>query len=72
MCFTSHNVLQISSGLGDFGSLPWHLAVALLVSWIVVFLCIMRGIKSIGKVSVDAIVEIRINTKYRVRVGNET
>ena len=28
----------------------WHLAVALVIAWILIFLCLMKGIKSVGKV----------------------
>lgn len=46
-----HNfVLEKSSGLEEFGTVRWHLAVALVVAWILIFLCLMKGIKSVGKV----------------------
>lgn len=40
-----------SSGLGDPGPVQWPLALCLLAAWIVVFLCMMKGIRSSGKVS---------------------
>lgn len=40
-----------SSGLGDPGSVQWLLALCLLAAWIVVFLCMLGGIHSSGKVS---------------------
>ena len=46
----SNFVLEKSSGLEEFGTVQWHLAVALIVAWILIFLCLMKGIKSVGKV----------------------
>ena len=43
-------MLEKSSGLEEFGTVQWHLAVALVVAWILIFLCLMKGIKSVGKV----------------------
>jgi len=52
--FWEKNVLDIrESGLGEFGDLgeiKMDLAFFLLLSWIVVFLCLSKGIKSSGKV----------------------
>ena len=36
--------------LGDIGEINWQLALCLLLSWIIVFLCLMKGVKSSGKV----------------------
>ena len=44
------NTLRISSGFGDVGRLQLHLAVGLLLYWFLIFLCVMKGIKSVGKV----------------------
>jgi len=38
------------SGLGDLGGWSYELPLALAFSWIVVFLCLMKGVKSSGKV----------------------
>jgi hypothetical protein len=35
---------------GDLGGFNYYLPLALLLSWIVVFLCLMKGVKSSGKV----------------------
>ncbi|KAG1688560.1 Sodium- and chloride-dependent glycine transporter 2 [Nymphon striatum] len=43
-------VLQRNGGIESLGELRWQLAVCLLVSWIIVFLCLMKGVKSSGKV----------------------
>ncbi|XP_005093279.1 sodium- and chloride-dependent glycine transporter 1 [Aplysia californica] len=48
--FWIRNVLQLSDGLHDVGSLPWQSGVALFVSSVIVFLCIVKGIHSSGKV----------------------
>ncbi|KAJ8302950.1 hypothetical protein KUTeg_019346 [Tegillarca granosa] len=48
--FWQLKVLQISSGLDDVGGIQWHLVVALLVAWILVFICLMKGVKTVGKV----------------------
>ncbi|XP_040580671.1 sodium- and chloride-dependent glycine transporter 1 [Lepeophtheirus salmonis] len=35
---------------GDIGGFDYHLPVALFASWVIVFLCLMKGVKSSGKV----------------------
>ena len=35
---------------GDIGEIKWDLALCLLLSWIIVFACLAKGIKSSGKV----------------------
>ncbi|XP_067658349.1 sodium- and chloride-dependent glycine transporter 1-like [Haliotis asinina] len=45
-----YHVLQMSSGIGDMGSIRWQLLVCLLVAWLVVLLSLIKGIKSSGKV----------------------
>uniref|UniRef100_A0A2C9KRH2 Uncharacterized protein n=1 Tax=Biomphalaria glabrata TaxID=6526 RepID=A0A2C9KRH2_BIOGL len=45
-----NNVLEISPGLEDLNGLPWHSALALFVSFALVLLCVIRGVKSVGKV----------------------
>ena len=37
--------------IGNLGHIRWHLCLCLLLAWIVVYLCIIKGIKSSGKVS---------------------
>ncbi len=46
-----NNVLQISSGIENMGGIRWELLGCLILAWIVVFLCLIRGVKSSGKVS---------------------
>ncbi|XP_048104689.1 sodium- and chloride-dependent glycine transporter 1 isoform X2 [Alosa alosa] len=43
-------VLQISDGIGNFGEVRLPILGCLALSWIVVFLCLIRGVKSSGKV----------------------
>ncbi|XP_028655191.2 sodium-dependent proline transporter [Erpetoichthys calabaricus] len=39
-----------SKGLSDPGPVKWELAICLLVAWIVIYLCMLKGIRSSGKV----------------------
>ncbi|XP_050406661.2 sodium- and chloride-dependent GABA transporter 1 isoform X1 [Patella vulgata] len=48
--FWNYNVLRISSGIDDIGAMQWHLVISLVIAWIMVFLCILKGVKSVGKV----------------------
>uniref|UniRef100_A0A6I8P403 Transporter n=1 Tax=Ornithorhynchus anatinus TaxID=9258 RepID=A0A6I8P403_ORNAN len=42
--------IQGSAGIGDPGGIRWNLCLCLLLSWVIVFLCILKGVKSSGKV----------------------
>lgn len=46
----SHRVLTISRGLDEVGGLNWQLTLCFLGAWLVVFLCLIKGVKSLGKV----------------------
>ncbi|XP_013788103.2 sodium- and chloride-dependent glycine transporter 2-like, partial [Limulus polyphemus] len=46
----SNFVLDLTEGLHDLGAIKWQLALCLLACWVVIFFCLVRGIKSIGKV----------------------
>lgn len=48
--FWEKYVLEITSGPEELGTIKWDLAICLLVSWLIVFLCLMKGVKSSGKV----------------------
>ncbi|XP_048752269.2 sodium- and chloride-dependent betaine transporter-like isoform X2 [Ostrea edulis] len=48
--FWFKRVLHLSDGLHEMGDLDWRLAVSYLAAWIVVCLCLIKGIKSVGKV----------------------
>ncbi|NXO60296.1 SC6A7 protein, partial [Aramus guarauna] len=49
--FWNEQVLGVthSSGLGDPGPVRWPLALCLLTAWVLVFLCTLKGIRSLGK-----------------------
>ena len=39
-----------SQGIGRPGEIRWNLCLCLLLAWVIVFLCILKGVKSSGKV----------------------
>lgn len=42
--------IQGSQGIGSPGHIRWNLCLCLLLAWVIVFLCILKGVKSSGKV----------------------
>ncbi|XP_049627781.1 sodium-dependent proline transporter isoform X2 [Suncus etruscus] len=42
--------IQGSQGIGSPGTIRWNLCLCLLLAWVIVFLCILKGVKSSGKV----------------------
>lgn len=50
--FGRYKVLDQSDGIEDMGNIKWDLALCLVLAWIVVYVCICKGIKSSGKVLV--------------------
>ncbi|KAI4878761.1 hypothetical protein NFI96_028765 [Prochilodus magdalenae] len=50
--FWNKNVLGVdnSTGLHDPGPVRWQLALCLLAAWFIIFLCMLKGIRSSGKV----------------------
>ncbi|XP_067163455.1 sodium- and chloride-dependent GABA transporter 2 isoform X4 [Apteryx mantelli] len=52
--FWERRVLKISDGIQHLGSLRWELALCLLLAWIICYFCIWKGVKSTGKVWMDA------------------
>ena len=40
----------MSDGIEEIGTPKWDITLCLLLAWIVVFLCICKGIRSSGKV----------------------
>ena len=48
-----YKVLHISDGIENLGALKWDLTLCLLLAWILVYVCICKGIKSSGKVSLN-------------------
>ncbi|XP_073975723.1 sodium- and chloride-dependent glycine transporter 2-like isoform X2 [Rhodnius prolixus] len=43
-------VLKLSDGIEHLGPIKWDLALCLLFSWVIVVLCLVKGIKTSGKV----------------------
>lgn len=48
--FYRYHVLQQTDSIDDFGTIQWHLALTLFIAWVVVFLVLLKGIKTLGKV----------------------
>ncbi|KAL5011348.1 hypothetical protein ScPMuIL_009899 [Solemya velum] len=48
--YWENKVLAISDGIDQMGPVKWDICLCLLFAWIVVYLCICKGIKSSGKV----------------------
>ncbi|CAL1263684.1 unnamed protein product [Larinioides sclopetarius] len=47
---STFKVLKQSTGIENMGAFQWPLVLSLFIAWILVFLCMLRGIKSSGKV----------------------
>ncbi|KAM4547483.1 sodium- and chloride-dependent GABA transporter 2-like [Fundulus diaphanus] len=47
--FWQQRVLKISGGIEEMGGVRWELALCLLLSWIICYFCVWKGIKSTGK-----------------------
>ncbi|KAH8317647.1 hypothetical protein KR074_003228 [Drosophila pseudoananassae] len=43
-------ILRISSSISEIGGIVWEQLVALILVWIIVYFCVMGGVKSVGKV----------------------
>ena len=48
--YLEESVLHKSTGIDDMGGVEWHLALCLMAAWIVIFFCLIKGIKSSGRV----------------------
>ncbi len=48
--YFTREVLDESDGLEELGGVQWRLLLCLLAAWVIVCLCLIRGIKSSGKV----------------------
>ena len=50
--YLSKEVLKESTTIepADFGTPDWKLSLCLMLAWIIIFLCLIKGIKSSGKV----------------------
>ena len=51
----SYRVLRLSGGLSEPGQVNWDLALCLLLAWIICYLCVCKGVKSSGKVTVHCV-----------------
>jgi hypothetical protein len=49
--FDRRRVLGLSAGIEETGEIRLPLALCLLLAWIIVFLCLCKGVQSSGKVS---------------------
>lgn len=45
-------MLGQTSGIDEVGQIQWQLLLILILSWILVYLCIFKGVKSTGKVNI--------------------
>ncbi|XP_065356097.1 sodium- and chloride-dependent glycine transporter 1 [Calliphora vicina] len=43
-------ILKISKGIDEIGTVQWQLFLAVLIAWIMVYVCIIKGIETVGKV----------------------
>uniref|UniRef100_A0A1A8MCI7 Transporter n=1 Tax=Nothobranchius pienaari TaxID=704102 RepID=A0A1A8MCI7_9TELE len=48
--FWERRVLNIAGSIGELGSLRWELVLCLLLSWVICYFCVWKGVKSAGKV----------------------
>ncbi|XP_070689408.1 sodium- and chloride-dependent GABA transporter ine isoform X2 [Pempheris klunzingeri] len=48
--FFDHRLLEKTSGIEEVGGLRWELFGYLIISWVIVYFCIFKGVKSTGKV----------------------
>lgn len=48
--FFETHVLNMSGGFHEFGGLQWKLVLSLGAAWVIVFLSLIKGVKSTGKV----------------------
>ena len=46
-----NGILEISSGIEDIGGLKWQLVLAHVIAWVGIYCCVIRGVKSVGKVN---------------------
>lgn len=48
--FWERRVLNITGNIHEMGNIRWELALCLLLSWIICYFCVWKGVKSTGKV----------------------
>ncbi|XP_054630715.1 sodium- and chloride-dependent GABA transporter ine isoform X2 [Dunckerocampus dactyliophorus] len=56
--FFDHRLLKKTDGIEDAGGLQWELFGYLFLAWVIVYLCIFKGVKSTGKVWVKAAAQV--------------
>ncbi|XP_024126869.1 solute carrier family 6 member 11a isoform X2 [Oryzias melastigma] len=49
MEFWQRRVLNLSTGIETLGNLRWDLSLCLLLSWVICYFCVWKGVKSTGK-----------------------
>ena len=54
-------MLQITDSVEDQGTVVWQLALCSLIAWVIVYFCIFRGVKLVGKVGL---------VHFPIQVGN--
>ena len=65
----SNYVLDISEGIHDLGPVRWQLALCLLAAWVLVCLCLIKGIKSQGKVSAVVCTDVLLITLINLQLN---
>uniref|UniRef100_A0A4W4EPA6 Transporter n=1 Tax=Electrophorus electricus TaxID=8005 RepID=A0A4W4EPA6_ELEEL len=48
--FWERRILGLSGGIEELGNVRWELALCLLLTWIICYFCVWKGVKSTGKV----------------------
>ncbi|KAK1792287.1 hypothetical protein P4O66_012243, partial [Electrophorus voltai] len=48
--FFDHKLLEMTNGIEEVGGIRWELFGLLVLTWIITYLCIFKGVKSTGKV----------------------
>uniref|UniRef100_A0A8C1ZV56 Transporter n=1 Tax=Cyprinus carpio TaxID=7962 RepID=A0A8C1ZV56_CYPCA len=67
MEFWERKVLRLSGGLDEVGDINGYLVLCLLATWVIVYFCIWKGVKSAGKVWIDAATQIFFS--YAIGLG---
>ncbi|XP_018541258.1 solute carrier family 6 member 22, tandem duplicate 1 isoform X1 [Lates calcarifer] len=48
--FWERRILNVTGSVNELGSIRWELALCLLLSWVICYFCVWKGVKSTGKV----------------------
>ncbi|XP_044266712.1 sodium- and chloride-dependent glycine transporter 2-like isoform X3 [Tribolium madens] len=48
--FFHYHILQISDSIEDQGGIVWPLLLCNVIAWVITYLCIIKGVKTVGKV----------------------